>query len=120
MATAVPSLCRPSALYEDWVVKGFHLYIKGVELAVRPGHKAGMIVFKRIFRSDALSDIDAAARLTRQSCLSLQVVRETWVQTLGRAMDYLNGYDGDLQEKANGRKYEFRRLQKALLVFGKD
>jgi hypothetical protein len=42
------------------------------------------------------------------------------VETLGRAMRYLNGYGGEIPEKANGRKYEFRRLQKALLAYKED
>lgn len=63
-----------------------------------------MIVFKRVFRSDSWADIDAAKRLLIEECLSSKIVRDRWIETLGRAMDYLNGYTGDLPEKANGRK----------------
>ena len=118
MASAAPAVCRPSALYDDWVVKGFHLHVEGVELAVRPGHRPGMIVFKRVFRSDSWDDVNAAGRLARQLCLGSKVVRERWVKTLGRAMQFLDDYDGELHDKATGRKYEFRRLQKALLAYG--
>lgn len=120
MAAPVPKLCRPSSIYDDWVLKGFHVHVEGIELAVRPGHQPGMIVLKRVFRSDSAAEIDAAKRLLIGKCLSSKIVRDHWVQTLGRAMDYLNGYGGDLPEKANGRKYEFRRLQKALLAFKED
>jgi hypothetical protein len=77
-----------------------------------------MITFKRVFRSDSWPDIDAARRLLK--CLSSKIVRERWVETLGRAMVYLDGYTGDIPERANGRKYEFRRLQKALLAYKED
>jgi hypothetical protein len=113
-------ICRPSPIYDDWVLKGFHLHIESVELAVRPGHKKGMIVFKPVFRSDEWNDVDAAVRLVIQNCLSSTTVREKWIPTLGRAMIFLNGYNGELPELANGRKYEFRRLQKALLNYSED
>ncbi len=115
----VPPLCRPSAVYDDWVQKGFHIPVQGIELIVRPGHRRGMIVFKRFFRRDDRRDVDAAGRLAGEVCLPSETVRNRWVQTLGRAMTYLNGYQGDMAAEANGRKYEFRRLQKALLAYGK-
>ena len=120
MASRIPQICRPSALYEDWVSKGFHIHVHHIELAVRPGHKAGMIVFKRWFRRDSWSDVDAARRIAIQTCLSSKTVRDKWVQTLERARDYLNGYDGDEMELANGRKWEFRRLEKALLAYKEE
>lgn len=117
MSSTLPKICRPSAIYDDWVLKGFHVHVEGIELALRPGHQTGMIACKRVFRSDSWVEIDAAKRLLIQKCLSSKIVRDRWVETLGRAMDYLNGYTGDLPDKANGRKYEFRRLQKALLAY---
>lgn len=120
MAAPVPKICRPSAIYDDWVLKGFHVHVEGIELAVRPGHQPGMIAIKRVFRADSWAEIDAAKRLLIEKCLSSKMVRDRWVQTLARAMDYLNGYRGDLPEKTNGRKYEFRRLQKALHAFKED
>jgi len=117
MASIVPWICRPSTIYDDWVLKGFHVHVEGIELAVRPGHKKGMIVLKRVFRSDSWDEIDAASQLLTRDCLSSKIVRDRWIATLGRAMKYLDGYTGDLPELANGRKYEFRRLQKALLAY---
>jgi hypothetical protein len=117
MASRVPPICRPSALYDDWVVKGFHIRVSGIELAVRPGHKPGMIVFKRWFRRDSTADVDAARRIAEETCLSSKIVRDKWAHTLVRAREYLNGYDGEFPEKANGRKREFRRLEQALLAY---
>jgi hypothetical protein len=79
-----------------------------------------MIVIKQWFRSDSWNDVDAARRVLKETCLSSATVRQRWADTLKRAMEYLNGYTGDLPERANGRKYEFRRLQKALLAYKED
>ena len=120
MARSVPDLCRPSPIYVDWVEKGFHLHVGRVELVVRPGHKVGMVVLKRFFRGDAPTAVEEARRLVVEQCLASAVVRARWVATLGRAMEYLNGYAGPLAERANGRKYEFRRLQRALQHYRED
>lgn len=117
MADRVPRICRPSAVYDDWALKGFHILVNGIELTVRPGHKRGMVVFKRFFSTDSREDADAARRIATEKCLSSPAVRRKWIDTLVRARDYLNGYDGIDPERANGRKYEFRRLEKALLAF---
>jgi hypothetical protein len=117
MAVRVPRICQPSAIYDDWVIKGFHILVNGVELRVRPGHTPGMVVFKRFFSADSRDDVDAARRIATAKCLSSVAVRRKWIDTLVRARDYLDGYDGMFPEAANGRKYEFRRLEKALLAF---
>jgi len=117
MASRRLPICRPSTVYDDWVYKGFHINVAGIELRVRPGHKPGMIVFKRFFRRDSSTDIDAARRIAKQKCLSSQAVREKWIETLIHAREYLNGNDAGLPEKANGRKREFRYLEKALLAY---
>ncbi len=117
MASRVLPICRPSTVYDDWVYKGFHINVEGFELRVRPGHKPGMIVLKRFFRRDSLHDIDAARRIAIQKCLSSKAVREKWIETLIHARAYLNGNDAGLPERANGRKREFRYLEKALLAY---
>src|SRR6266550_4421003 len=53
MASRVPAICRPSTVSDDWVFKGFHINVEGIELRVRPGHRRGMIVLKRFFRRDS-------------------------------------------------------------------
>jgi hypothetical protein len=47
-------------------------------------------------------------------------VRDKWVETLVRAREFLDGYDGDFHEKANGRKREFRWLEKWLLAYKEE
>jgi len=101
-------------------LKGFHIHVNGIELAVRPGHKPGMIVFKRWFRRDSWADVDAAQRIAIKTCLASRAVREKWMETLVRGREFLDGYDGDMQEKANGRKREFRWLEKWLMVYKEE
>src|SRR5579864_4494779 len=99
MASHVPVICRPSPIANDWVQKGFHIQVSGIELKVWPGHRNGMVVLKAVFPSDSRTDVDAAKRVVEQRCLSSQMVRDSWVQTLARAMEYLNGYTGELADK---------------------
>jgi hypothetical protein len=120
MPSRVLPICRPSTVYDDWVYKGFHINVSGIELRVRPGHRPGMVVFKRFFRRDSRADVDAARRIAVKSCLSSKAVRAKWVETLIRAREYLNGNDAGLPEKANGRKREFRYLEKALLAYAEE
>ena len=51
MANNEIQLCKASIIADDWVVKGFHTQIDGIELALRPGHRAGMIVIRSVFSS---------------------------------------------------------------------
>ena len=74
MSSLFPKICRPYAIYDDWVLKGFHVHVEGVELAVRPGHQRGMIAFKRVFRRDSLAEIDAAKRILIEKCLKSKIV----------------------------------------------
>src|SRR5262249_21698413 len=46
------SVWRGHAVADDWAVKGAHVTVNGVELAVRPG-AGGSIVFKPVFSGDA-------------------------------------------------------------------
>ncbi len=110
-------LCRPSVISDDWVVKGFHLHVEQVELAVRPGHRPGLIVFKSCFASASPQDVDAAERIVRQQCLAHPNVRIQWCNAIERAIGFLEGYDGELAELANGRKAELSFLKKALLAY---
>lgn len=110
-------MCRPSVISADWVVKGFHLYVGNVEVAVRPGHWAGMIVFKSVFSSPAARDVDAATNAVRERCLTDPAVRAQWCDTIDRAIPYLDGYRGELADLANGRKAELAFLKRALLAF---
>jgi hypothetical protein len=41
-------MCHPSVISDDWVTKGFHLHVEGIELAVRPGNRSDP--FPALFR----------------------------------------------------------------------
>lgn len=110
-------VCRPSVISDDWIVNGFHLHVGPIELAVRAGHRPGMIVFDSCFSAAAGRDVDAAIRTVRVQCLSDAGVRASWRRTIGRAIQYLDGRTGDLADLANGRKAELTFLWHALLAY---
>jgi hypothetical protein len=106
-------MCRPSVVADDWVVKGCHIHVNGVELAVRPDHH-GRIVFRRVFASTPNDAFQAAVRTAEQVCLPGPAVRVRWRRDLERAILYVRTYQGELAELANGRQLEFRFLLLAL------
>jgi hypothetical protein len=36
-------VCLPSAVADDWVKKGCHIHVHGVELTVAPDHQGGVV-----------------------------------------------------------------------------
>ena len=110
-------MCRPSVISQDWIVKGFHLHVGPVEVAVRPGHRPGLIVLESCFSAAASRDVDAAIRAVRAQCLDEPAVRVAWQRTIDRAVQYLGGQRGDLADLANGRKAELVFLWHALAVY---
>ena len=110
-------MCRPSVVSQDWIVKGFHLHVGRVELAVRPGHVPGLSVFESCFSGAPERDVDAAIRTVRARCLSDAAVWANWRDTIGRAMQYLDGQTGELADLANGRKAELTFLWHALAAY---
>jgi hypothetical protein len=106
-------MCRPSTVTDDWVVKGCHIHVDGVELAVRPAHSSTYldgVVFKRIFRSTSDAAFRAAARKAREVCLADPIVRARWRRALERGMVFVRSFSGEPADKANDRQYEFIRL----------
>ena len=74
-------MCRASTVADDWVVKGCHIHVDGVELAVRPTHATDYLdgfVFKKVFRSTSDEAFTAAARKARDECLADPIVRARW------------------------------------------
>ena len=81
-------MCRPSPVSDDWVVKGCHIHVDGVELAVRPAHTPTYqdgVVFKKVFRSTSNLAFQAAARKAREECLPDPMVRARWRRALEHA-----------------------------------
>ena len=107
-------MCRASTVTDDWVVKGCHIHVDGVELAVRPTHSPDYLdgfVFRKIFRStsDAAFAAAAAAK-ARDVCLADPVVRDRWRRALAGGIAYVRSFNGEPAALANGRQYEFMRL----------
>src|SRR2546422_10379682 len=106
-------MCRPSTVTDDWVVKGCHVHVDGIELAVRPAHSPTYrdgVVFKKVFQSTADDAFQAAGRKAREECLPNPIVRARWRRALERAMTFMRSFSGELADKANGRQYEFMCL----------
>ncbi len=113
-------MCRPSTVTDDWVVKGCHIHVDGVELAVRPTHSVDYlegVVFKRIFRSTPNTAFQAAARKAREVCLTDPAVRARWRRALHGGMIFVRSFSGEPADKANGRQYEFIRLIRYLEAY---
>lgn len=105
-------MCEIDSVAEDWVDKGCHLHVGGVEIALRPDH-LGRFVCRKCFSSTPDWQVDAAAKLVVE-----QLKDENWrrklIQTLERAMAFLLGVSGEKERKARGRLREFRMLILAL------
>ena len=115
-------MCQPSKMDPDWVVKGFHLWLDGVEIAVRPTHSPSYLdgfKFVKFFSSTSDAAFDPAARRARDECLADPVVRARWRRDLERGMNYLRSFSRTgLVNKANGRQCEFRWLIRHLDAYG--
>ena len=113
-------MCRASTVTDDWVVKGCHIHVDGVELAVRPTHNTKYLdgfVFKKVFRSTPDEAFGGAATKARQECLTDPTVRAKWRRALLGAIAYVRSFAGEPAELANGRQYEFMRLIRHLDAF---
>jgi hypothetical protein len=106
-------VCDPSVVSDDWVTKGFHIHINGVELALRPDHK-GQLGFDAVFGSIEDAPVCAAIRFATDNCLPNDTVRGRWLRAIDRAMLFMIGYSGVLRPLANGRMVEFKFLKLAI------
>jgi hypothetical protein len=115
-------MCRPSTVTDDWVVKGCHIHVDGVELAVRPTHSATYrdgFVFKKIFRSTSDQAYQVAVRKAREECLTAPDVRARWRRALQGGLAFVRSFSGEPANLANGRQYEFVRLIRHLDAYEK-
>jgi hypothetical protein len=114
-------MCRPSTVTDDWVVKGCHIHVDGVELAVRPTHSTAYrdgVVFKKVFRSTADHTFQAAVRKAREQCLADPLVRARWRRALAAGILFVRTFAGEPASLANGRQYEFTCLIRHLQAYG--
>lgn len=111
--TSGARMCLPSVVADDWIVKGFHIHVNGIELAVRPNHTGG-VKFSSVFSGPAEADILAAIRQATEECLPNHNVRNRWLESVERARLHLISHRGILRSLAIGRGAEMHFLQIAL------
>lgn len=111
-------MCVPSVVADDWITKGCHIRVDGIEIAVRPNH-VGQVIFIPVFSGQGRDIVDAAVRRATKECLPDHNVREWWIKSIQRAKIHLISQRGDLRELANGRVAESHFLEIALQRLGK-
>jgi len=104
-------MCEPSKVDDDWITKGCHIDINGVELAVYPDHLGG-VGFRPVFSSTSAKAAHQAIKIAKKRCLPDPAVRERWIRRLQMATVYMLNYPSD--SVANGRMLEFKFLQIAI------
>ena len=106
-------MCEPSKVTDDWVTKGCHIHINGVELNVYTDHRA-RIEFRAVFSSTPADILAAAIKSAFEDCLRNPFVRRRWMQRLDMARIFMLNYQGKMHPKANGRMLEFKFLRIAI------
>ena len=106
-------MCEPSKVTDDWVTKGCHIHVNGIELHVITNHLAE-IEFRSVFASTRPDRLRAAFKVAYEACLADPAVRTRWMQRLDMARLFMLNYEGALQHRANGRMLEFKFLKIAL------
>lgn len=109
-------MCEISKVAEDWVVKGCHIHVGGVELLVRPNHLGG-IVMKKAFSCTEDRDADAAIRVATQWLAEVEN-RQKLFDAIGKARRFMLGEFGQMRDLARGRGAEFTFLLAALRRLG--
>jgi RHS repeat-associated protein len=99
---------RISAVADDWAVKGAHIHVDGIELAVRPDHTAS-IVFRPVFSSTPDAAVKAASKISEEALKDIGF-RQRLYNACVRAINLLDG--------KCGRSAELRFLIAALEKMG--
>jgi hypothetical protein len=103
-----------SEFANDWISKGFHIKIDGIELSMKPGNN-GSIVFKKVFSSTpsraAQKAIDKAYALLKDPS-----VRADFLNTAIKGRDYLKTFG---TKAATSKSGELNFLVKALQKYGR-
>jgi len=106
-------MCEPSKIADDWVIKGCHIHVAGVELRVVCDHRGG-VAFKPVFSNTPHHQLASALKEAIEECLPDAQVRQRWIQRLSAASSYMLNYEGELSARANGKMLEFRFLRLAI------
>lgn len=104
-------MCDPSKIDADWITKGCHIDVGGVELAVYPDH-VGRIGFRPVFSSTPRKIADKAIKTAVKKCLPNPSIRKKWIQFLQMATVHMLAYPN--VGLANGRMAEFKFLRIAI------
>jgi hypothetical protein len=106
-------MCQASTVTDDWVTKGCHIHVNGVELNVFSDHR-GRIDFRSVFSTTPVSLVQQAIKMARELCLPDPDTRKKWIRRLEMARVYMLGYEGEPAKKARGRMLEFKFIRIAL------
>jgi hypothetical protein len=102
---------KVSKIAPDWALKGFHVHVDGVELAIRPG-KNGAVVVKPVFSSTPASALHAASG-KMQASLGDLTARQHLYREAARARDYLRALGtGQAAAKAGELNFLLHALKK--------
>ena len=111
-------MCKPSVVTNDWVTKGCHIHIDGVELNIFANH-LGTIEFRAVFSKAPKDDVARAIKIAWEKCLPDPEVRKRWIKRLESARIYMLDYQGVLSPLANGRMLDFKFIRIAIERLGK-
>ncbi len=110
-------MCQASTVTDDWVTKGCHIHVDGVELNVFTNHR-GEIDFRAVFSTTSGDKLRQAIRTAFAECLPDRDTRKNWIKKLEMARAYMLGFQGELASLANGRMLEFKFLRIAIQRWG--
>jgi RHS repeat-associated protein len=108
------SKCAISAIADDWAVKGAHIHVNGIELAVRPGMN-GEIVFKSVFSRVNPAKLTAAIKTAQEALMHDSHFQQALLRSSRQAVEYLGKGASEL---ARSRSGEIHFLVKALEKMG--
>jgi hypothetical protein len=109
-------MCQISKISIDWVRKGFHLHVHGIEVVMRPDHEGG-IVFKKWFRSDSDQDAHPAIKRAKELLHDIER-RRVFYREARHARDFLSHVTGKMGRNAQGKCVELTFLLAALRKLG--
>jgi hypothetical protein len=112
-------VCESSKISDDWVIKGCHIHVDGIELRIFTNH-AGGFGFAPVFSSTNERAVQRALKTAYEICLPDRDTRERWITRLDMATAYVLGYPGELASLANGRMFDFKMLKIALERWGAE
>ena len=112
-------MCDASTVTDDWVTKGCHIHVDGVELNVFTNHR-GEVQFRAVFASTPAHLLNRAIKTAIEVCLPDKTVRKKWIKRLEMARVFMLGFEGEPARIANGRMLEFKFLRIAIERWGSE